>query len=206
MGVGQLAMSFTQPIDQWFAASVGSGAIATLGYANRIVSLGMTLGATVMSRATLPIFSKGIALGEDERTRSNALGWAGLMLAIGVTAAALVCLVAPWLISLLFERGAFSAMDTAAVAEALRWGVWQLPPYLAGLVLVSHLAGAGRYRLIGMIAVANTAFKLIATYVLTPQLGVNGILFATALMYFLAALLCWWAVSQIRDRNSSMPA
>ena len=206
MGVGQLAMSFTQPIDQWFAASVGSGAIATLGYANRIISLGMTLGATVMSRATLPIFSEGIARGEDERTRSNALGWAGLMLAIGVAAAALVWLVAPWLISVVFERGAFSATDTEAVADALRWGVWQLPPYLGGLVLVSHLASAGRYRLIGIIAVGNTSFKLVATYVLTPQLGVNGILLATALMYFLAALLCWWAVIQARDRGPSIPA
>jgi peptidoglycan biosynthesis protein MviN/MurJ (putative lipid II flippase) len=203
MGAGQLAMSFTQPIDQWFAANVGSGAIATLGYANRLVSLGMALGATVISRATLPIFSEGVARGDSGRIRGYALGWAGSMLLLGIVAAALVCLAAPWLVSLLFERGAFSSMDTLAVAEALRWGIWQLPPFLAGLVLVSQLASAGRYHLIGTFAAVSTLGKVIATYLLTPQMGVKGILLASALMYSLSAALFLYAVSRPIPRQSA---
>ena len=194
MAIGQFAMSFTLPIDQWFAANVGSGAIATLGYANRIISLGMALGATVISRATLPIFSEGIARGDNERIRRYALGWAGSMLLLGIAGAVLLWLLAPWLVALLFERGAFSSADTQAVAEALRWGVWQLPPYLAGLVLVSQLASESRYQLIGAIGSGNIILKLVGTSVLVQRFGLNGILLATVVMYVLSALLCWYAV------------
>jgi putative peptidoglycan lipid II flippase len=201
LGAGQFAMSFTQPIDQWFAAHVGSGAIATLGYANRIISLGMALGATVIARATLPIFSEGIARGDNERIRRYALGWAGSMLFIGIGGAALIWLIAPSLVALLFERGAFSSTDTHEVAEALRWGVWQWAPYLAGLVLVSHLASEGRYQLIGAIASANIIIKLCATSVLVQRLGVNGILLATVVMYALSASICWYAVLRMTRRS-----
>jgi peptidoglycan biosynthesis protein MviN/MurJ (putative lipid II flippase) len=201
MGAGQFAMSFTQPIDHWFAAHVGSGAIATLGYANRIISLGMALGATVIARATLPIFSEGVARGDSERIRRYALGWAGSTLLVGIVGAALLWLIAPSLVAVLFERGAFSSTDTREVAEAMRWGVWQLAPYLAGLVLVSHLASEGRYQLIGAIASANILIKLFATSVLAQRLGVNGILLATVVMYALSASMCCYAVLRIASRS-----
>lgn len=194
LALGQFAMSFVQPIDQWFAADVGSGAIAALGYANRIIALGMALGATVIARATLPVFAEGVALGEEVRIRGHALGWARAMLAVGVVAAAATWPTASWIVAVIFERGAFSAADTEAVAMALRWGVWQLPPYLAGLVLVSQLAGEGRYKLIALIGLANVAAKLICTYVLADLFGLRGIMLATALMYSLSALLARLAV------------
>lgn len=199
MGAGQFAMSFVQPIDQWFAADLGAGAIATLGYANRIIALGMALGATVMARATLPVFSEGVARGDQARMREHARGWAWIMLAVGLAVAAATVPTASWIVSVLFERGAFSAADTAAVADALRWGVWQLSPYLAGLVLVSQLAGEGRYQLIALIGVVNVVAKLACTYVLADFLGLRGIMLATVLMYMVSASLAWLAVRRAAD-------
>lgn len=194
MGAGQLAMSFSQPIDQWFAAGVGSGAIATLGYANRLVSLGMALGATVISRATLPIFAEAASRGEGERIRHYAMGWSGLMLLIGALVATIVWLLSPWLVGLVFERGAFSSADTDAVAAVLRMGVWQVPPYFAGLVLVSKMASAGSYHLIGIVAIASILVKVATTSVLTEILGLNGIMLGSVLMYGTSMVLCLVAV------------
>ncbi len=189
MGAGQLAISFAQPVDQWFAASVGPGAIATLAFGNKIVALGMAVGATVISRATLPIFAEGFVRGDIPGARARARGWALTMLLAGVALAALGCLMAPWLVAVLFERGAFTSQDTGAVASALRWGLWQLPPYFAGLVMVAQLAGEGRYRTIASIAAVASGIKLTATYLLTPVLGLAGVIFATTLMYLSSAVM-----------------
>ena len=55
MGLGQLLITATIPIDQGFAARLGEGSVATLGYANRIVTLFDGLGTIVAGRALLPV-------------------------------------------------------------------------------------------------------------------------------------------------------
>ena len=42
--------------------------------------------------------------------------------------------LAPWIVSVLFERGAFGAEDTVRVAEVLRFGALQIPFYILGIV------------------------------------------------------------------------
>lgn len=69
MLAGQALMSLVGIIDQFFAAYLGTGAIATLSYANRILALILGLGATAVSRATLPIFSKAEAQGSAQGHR-----------------------------------------------------------------------------------------------------------------------------------------
>lgn len=188
IGAGSFAMSFTHLIDQYFAANLGPGTIATLGYANRIIGIGMVLGATVISRATLPIFSEGIAQGEHVRIHAQASRWAGLTLILGLKAAFILWLLAPWLVALLFERGAFTAQDTELVAEALRWGVWQVPFYLGGLVLVQFLAGKGLYRVIAASAFIGISVKIVMNFLLSERLGLVGIMLATVTMYALTAI------------------
>ncbi|MCX7900998.1 MAG: MATE family efflux transporter [Burkholderiaceae bacterium] len=189
VGVGTLTMSFVTPIDQYFAAGIGPGAIATLGYANRVVALAMTLGAATISRATLPVFSRAIAEGQHARVRRYAMQWAALVFFAGALGAAFIAILAPALVSLLFERGAFGAADTAAVASALRWGVWQLPFYSAALVFVSLLASMRRFRIIGAISIAVLLCKGAANLVLVDRLQLPGILAASVVMYAFSAVL-----------------
>lgn len=206
MGAGQFVLSFVTPVDQWYASDLGSGKIATLGYANRIIALGMALGASIIARATLPIFSEAIAGGEGEKVRRNALRWSGAMLLAGMLGAALVWALAMPLTAALFERGAFSPEDTKAVGMALRWGIWQMPPYLSSLVLVSLLAAQGRYRLIATVAALNLLCKVIGNELLADTMGLAGILLSTVTMYMISMVLCWAAIMRylgthpLRDR------
>lgn len=58
MLVGQTLTSFIGIVDQFFAARLDTGAIAAISYANRILALILGLGATAVSRATLPVFQE----------------------------------------------------------------------------------------------------------------------------------------------------
>lgn len=197
MLAGQALMSFTGIIDQFFAAHLGTGAIAALSYANRILLLLLGVGAMAVSRATLPVFSQAQAQG-GEQVHRVALHWVKLLFAVGVVTMLVSWLLAPWGVKLLFERGAFTAEDTIIVAEVLRYGITQLPFYFAAIVMVSLLSSQGRYRTIAVIASINLFVKLVAMVILTPALGINGIALSTTIMYAVSMFLLNVSVNKAR--------
>src|SRR5690606_9931984 len=140
MLVGQVAMSFVGPIDQYTAANLGANANSTLGYASRLLSLLLGVGAASVGRAALPVLADIQARGDRARARTTALKWSVLMLAAGAGVTAVGWLLAPWGVALLFERGAFTADNTMIVAQVLRWGLLQMPFYFGVLILVQLLA------------------------------------------------------------------
>lgn len=186
MLIGQLAMSFVGPIDQYTAANLEGNANATLGYAARLLSLLLGLGAVSVGRAALPVLADIHSRGDVERARSMALKWSALMLLAGAGVTVLGWALAPWGVALLFERGAFTAQDSQAVAQVLRWGLLQLPFYFGVLVLVQLLASQNRYRIMAFIAVANFGLKTVMNFVLAPIMGTAGIMLATSMMYALS--------------------
>ncbi|MEI2416954.1 lipid II flippase MurJ [Orrella sp. JC864] len=186
MLIGQVAMSFVGPIDQYTAANLGQNANATLGYAARLLSLLLGIGAVSVGRAALPVLADVQSRGEVHRARAMALKWSALMVLAGAGAVAVGWVLAPWGVAFLFERGAFTAQDTQAVAGVLRWGMLQLPFYFGVLVLVQLLASQNRYRIMALIAVANFGLKAVLNPVLAPLMGTAGIMLATSLMYLLS--------------------
>ncbi|WP_236591660.1 murein biosynthesis integral membrane protein MurJ [Paraburkholderia metrosideri] len=181
--LGQIVLCTAAPLDQYFLAHVGDGAIATLGYANRVLSLLLSMGALAIGRATLPILSDIISRGDPIRARHTALKWVLLMLAMGGACAAVSWLLAPTVVGLLFQRGAFTGHDTAAVASIFRWGLLQVPFYFGVLVMMQLYASEGRYRSMAMIALLSFMLKAIGNILLIPWLGIAGVLISTALMH-----------------------
>ncbi|RTZ40652.1 hypothetical protein EKL30_16140 [Candidimonas sp. SYP-B2681] len=186
MLVGQVAMSFVGPIDQYTAANLGGNANSTLGYASRLLALLLGVGAASVGRAALPVLADIHSRGDSARARSTALKWSVLMLLVGAAVTFIGWLLAPWGVSLLFERGAFTAENTATVAHVLRWGLLQMPFYFGVLILVQLLASQNRYRIMAAIAVANFILKAVMNQVLAPVMGPAGIMLATSMMYALS--------------------
>lgn len=198
--VGQVLMTLITPLEQVAAAQLGEGAVATLGYANRILTLIASLGALVISRALLPVLSS-IAQADPQRARSVAVKWSSAMLAAGACVVAVGWFLAPPVVALLFERGAFGLTDTLAVADALRWGLMQFPFYFGGIVLVQLLVVLNRYGLIALIGAANLLVKVIAMYLFSKVLGVAGIAAASAPMYLFSFAVMWVILLSLRTKR-----
>ncbi len=203
MLVGQLAMSFVGPIDQYTAAGLGQNANATLGYAARLLSLMIGLGAASVGRAALPVLADIQARGDAAHARTMALKWSVALLAIGALVVLIGWWLAPWVVSLLFQRGAFTAQDTAVVAHVLRWGLLQLPFYFGVLILVQLLASQNRYGWMAAIAVLNFLVKVWMNAVLAPRMGAAGIMLATSIMYALS-YACYLGLA-LRVRAADTP-
>ena len=190
---GAVIGNLAGPVDQYFLAHRGDGAIATLGYANRLLSLLLGMGALAISRATLPIISEILFLGDHARARSTALKWSLLMLAVGAIGACMAYALAPYAIALLFQRGAFTSQDTVAVTSSFRAGLVQIPFAFAVWVLVQLFVSEARFKVISITAVFGFFIKLAGNIVLVPLFGINGVLLATGLgtaAVFLGCLLC----------------
>ncbi len=196
MGVlllGAVIGNLAGPVDQYFLAHRGDGAIATMGYANRLLSLLISMGALAISRATLPIISEILFLGDHARARSTALKWSFVMLAVGAIGACIAYALAPYAVALLFQRGAFTSQDTTAVANLFRAGLVQIPFAFAVWVLVQLFVSEARFKAISVIAVIGFFIKLAGNILLVPLFGIVGVFLATGVAIagvFLAYLVC----------------
>lgn len=194
MLVGQIALSFVAPMDQMFAAQLGNNANATMGYATRLVSVIIGIGAASVGRAALPVLADVQHRGEAQQAKNMALKWSLAMVGLGLLALAIAWMLAPFMVKLVFERGAFTADNTVAVAQALRFGLMQVPFYFGVLILVQLLASQNRYKLMAVIALMNFAVKFLLNFLLAPRYGVEGIMTATAGMY-LFSFVCYFLIA-----------
>jgi putative peptidoglycan lipid II flippase len=192
--VGGVIVGLTTPVDQYFLAHVGNGAIATFGYANRVLLLLLGMGALAISRAILPILAEMLARHDYTRARDTAFKWSVVMLAIGLACAAVSYFLAPYIITLLFQRGAFTSEDTANVTLIFRTGLIQLPFSFGALVIIQLLVSEARYRTLTWMAVISFAIKAGANVLLARTYGAQGVMLSTGLMtavvfiFYLASL------------------
>lgn len=185
MLISQLISGLSTPIDQIFAARVGDNAIATLGYANRIVALATALGATVVARATLPVFSAAVLSEPANVARRQAVVWLAIMLGLGSLAALVGWHLSTLVVRLLFERGAFVPEDTEQVSAVLRVALLQLPFYFANVVLAQWFAAIKKLRLVFMATTSGIAAKLCAIMVFADQ-GIHAVPLSTIAFYAVA--------------------
>ncbi|MEV7289555.1 lipid II flippase MurJ [Streptomyces sp. NPDC093252] len=106
-------------IERFLASNLPSGAISHLNYAQKVAQIPMTL-SLILVTVTFPVVARALADGDTERARGRMerdLALATCMVLFG-TAAVVSC--APQIVELLFQRGAFTAADTAATASVMR--------------------------------------------------------------------------------------
>ena len=124
-GIGQINLLVGTSI-----ATGQAGAAAWLYYADRLYQLPMGVIGVALSVALLPALARHLAEGKAQAardTQSMAVLAAGLLTL--PAAAGLYALAAP-IVALLFERGAFSATDTAVTAQVLRGFCLGLPAFV----------------------------------------------------------------------------
>ncbi|MFC8664804.1 murein biosynthesis integral membrane protein MurJ [Streptomyces sp. NPDC057199] len=176
-------------IERFLASTLPSGAISHLNYAQKVAQIPMTL-SLMLCTVTFPVLAQALAEGDTERARSRVerdVAVASCMVLLG---AAAVFACAPQIINLLFQRGAFTAQDTAATATVMRvYSVGLLGHTLVGALVRTYFS-AGRptwYPLAAMAAgIVATSWIGAGT---VDAWGVRGIAAANAIGITVTAAL-----------------
>lgn len=196
--LAQLIWSVIEPISSVIASQLGSGSVASLGYSTRILALFLTLGATAVARAALPVLSN------TDRTVSQRIRlaeqWACLLLILGTLVAVITWIITPQLVKLLLERGAFSQSDTIAVSQAIRFGVAQFPFYFTGIIFAQLFITLGLHKVVLYSAILAVTTKTIFSILLSPSYSFAGIVLATVPMYIVTTALYYFSTINIKRK------
>ena len=106
-------------VERYLASSLTPGTISHLNYAEKVAQMAMTLGAMVCT-VTFPVVARALAEGDHEAARRRVEKDLALVGTLVLTGTAVLLACAPQIVCLLFERGAFTAKDTAVTAAVMR--------------------------------------------------------------------------------------
>jgi len=194
MVAGLLLTGGADLVDQSMAAMLGPGSVATLSYGSRIVSATVGLASTALSTAVLPHFADMVSRADWTGLRHTLRTYTRLILAFTVPVVLGLGLLSGPIVRLVFERGAFTARDTLAVARVQSLFALQIPFYAFGILGVRLLSALGRNQTLMWISLVNLAVNVAGNYLLMRRLGVAGIALSTSMVYLLSAGLIGLAV------------
>jgi putative peptidoglycan lipid II flippase len=129
-------------VERFFAAPLPAGAISHLNYAEKVAQLPMALSVMIVT-VTFPVLSRALADGDREQARRRVerdLALACLVVLLG-TAYVIAC--APQIVHVLFQRGEFTAADTADTARVMRvYALGLLGQSLVGALIRPYFSAA----------------------------------------------------------------
>ncbi|MFC9507225.1 murein biosynthesis integral membrane protein MurJ [Streptomyces sp. NPDC057002] len=175
--------------ERFLASGLPSGAISHLNYAQKVAQIPMTLSLMVCT-VTFPVVARALADGDTARARSRVerdLALAACLVLLGMCA---VIACAPQMIELLFQRGAFTAGDTAATADVMRvYALGLLGQTLVGALVRAYFsAGRASWYPLGAMTAGIVVTSFVGAASVHPW-GVAGIAAANALGITVTAAL-----------------
>jgi putative peptidoglycan lipid II flippase len=192
--LGALTGGTALMIDQGMAAMLESGSVATLSYGGKVIALLLAFSARPLSAAILPFLSELAAANDGRRLRETFRGWLVLVVAASLPVVAVLLLFSEPIVRLLFERGAFTAQDTALVASIQGLYALQIPFYLAGVLGSRVLNALSLNQVTAVVGVLNCVTNIVFDYVFMLWLGLPGIALATSAVYFCSSLVIFAVV------------
>ena len=175
-------------MDMIFASWLPTGAVSFLFYADRLNQLPLGVVGIAISTALLPELSKQIKAEEHEKahyTQNRALEFA---LAITLPAAIGLIVLASPLVSLLFERGAFTSEDALATAYTLSAFASGLPAYVLVKVLSTQFFARQDTKTPMKVAIGAVGLNFILNCLFIGPFSYVGLALATALSAWFNAI------------------
>jgi len=191
-------------IDLIIASQFDSG-VSYLYYADRINELPLAVIGIAVGTAILPMLSKQIRLGDMEevfRTQNKALGFT---LFLSLPAAIAIMTIAEPIIRVMFERGRFSGLDTAATSPALMAFAAGLPAFILIKILApcfyANQDTKTPFKIASVCILVNLVFNLL----LMGTFKHVGMAMATSIAGWVNIILMLWALKK-RDWIRIEPA
>lgn len=200
---GAFLMSSTPVIIQSLAAMLPAGSVSAMGYSNRIISALTGLGATALSAATLPYFSKMAAAEDWAGCRHTLKRYSTLLFFTTVPFTLVFIVFSRHFVQILYQRGAFTAADTDLVAFLQSLLAVQIPFVLLATLLVRFLSAIKRNDLLMYGSALNVVANLVLNFILMRMWGLPGIALSTSLMYVVSfVFLAACTMKLIAERDS----
>lgn len=176
-------------VERYFGSALPAGSISHLNYAQKVGQYPMVL-ALMLAIVTFPVVAQAIAQGDLRRARERIERDLVLVACIALLGAAAIAACAPQIVELFYQRGAFTAQDTATTASILRVYVLGLLGHtmVGALVRTYFSTGRGTWYPVGAMAMGMVTTAGIDAWT-TGTWGARGIAAGNAAGITLTALI-----------------
>jgi putative peptidoglycan lipid II flippase len=182
---GEVLVALNLVVDKGFAASLPTGAVATLEYADRARVIPQTLLESTLLMVSFSTWSRLRAAGHTDQARAaidQSLRWT---LLLGAPVVAGMFIGREPLIRLLYLRGAFTEADAIATAQALGCFLPGVLPQLLGILAVKAHILERNLRLVIGLGVVSLLCNSAGNALLIGPLGIQGLALSTTLTMFI---------------------
>ena len=192
MGPGTIGVAATQInvfVNTVLATSEGTGAVSWLNFAFRLMYLPIGLFGVSIATATLPAVSRHAAKDDTPAVRDTIADGMSLMLMLNVPATFGLIVLASPIVRVIFERGAFTAADTAATAAALQLYSVGLLGYSVVRIASPAFYALGKAPTPVKVSIATVLFNAALNIMLVRTLGYRGLALGTSIAALFNATL-----------------
>jgi putative peptidoglycan lipid II flippase len=190
--VSMLFINAMAVVDNAMAARFAEpGSVAALNYGKKSVTLPLDLSAIAFVTALFPYFSKMVVTHDWLRLRTILRQSLALIFAINLPIVFALVIWSKPIVTLLFERGQFNRADTEIVSRVLTYYAFNLPFYVAFLVMIKLLSSMQKTVAAIWFSGAALMLNIVLSYLFSKYMGVPGIGMATSCLYFVLALLLY---------------
>ncbi len=187
--VGSSTSHLSAFIDTWLASFLISGSISYLYYGNRLFQLPLALFAIATSIALFPMIARSIK-NKDEDKALRLMKKSSLILLALLSISTLIGIVFnEFIVSLLFERGAFNETDTINTALILSMYLIGLIPFGIAKIFSLWLYAKEQQFLAAKISIYSLAWNIAFSLILIKPYGAAGLAFASTISGFILFFL-----------------
>jgi putative peptidoglycan lipid II flippase len=173
----------TYLIDQAMASLLPAGSVAAVNYRNKLVALVLAAGTMALGTAVLPYFSKMAAATDWRGLKHTPIIYARLILLVTVPLTIAGMWFSKPLVSILLQRGRFTADDAQVVSAVQSMYLLQLPFSTLSILLVRIISSLQANRFLLLNTVVGLTVNIVLDYVLMRVMGVTGIALSRSVVY-----------------------
>jgi putative peptidoglycan lipid II flippase len=184
MGPGTIGLAATQVnvlVNTALATGQGTGAVSWLNYAFRLMYFPIGLFGVSIATAVLPAVSRQVAARDDTGVRDTISNGLSLMLMLNIPATVGLMALASPIIRVIFERGRFTAADTAATAAALQFYAVGLVGYSVVRIASPTFYALGRNRTPVTVSMITVLVNAALNVALAHLIGFRGLALGTSI-------------------------
>lgn len=162
-------------------ASAFTGGISLFEYAQKLVELPRGLLGAILTMVIFPRLSHAFAEGKADVGSRMVSQASGLILLVSIPVTVVIYGCSEPVISLLFQRGQFSALDVARTAELLQIAILSMPALIMSILTMDVFYARHETMIPFKLSLISLACLMGFSLVLRNFMGISGVMFAFVL-------------------------
>jgi len=182
--IGNSTAQLSAFLDTWLASFLASGSISYLYYGNRVFQLPLALFAIALSVGIFPKIAKMLKIGDDKKAREllkNSFWFLTFILTISMLGG---IILSHEIITILFQRGSFDAINTIFTSKVLTMYLIGLLPFGLSKIFSLWLYSKNQQKVAAKISLYSLVSNVILSLALIKPMGVVGLALASSISGF----------------------